>query len=228
MLCAAAGMAAAEANEKVQANAIRALGHLLASSHSDAQSITAHDQMPLNVPGPSPASDAIEGGTESSAYETTSASAMSEGSNQPNCGGSGADVSLQQRTSSADSSEAKATDDIGPAREHLLAWVEPGLRCLIRALQSGSVKVQWNACYAVGALLRCRPAAAAAQRAGLLGQLLQQLLQTLKHSSNFKASTSLAEGQDGTLHAADLAPCRTWSRSVFVLPWHRRGHKTSS
>ena len=72
--------------------------------------------------------------------------------------------------------------------------MEPGLRCLIRALQSGSVKVQWNACYAVGAVLRCRRAAAAAWQAGLLGQLLHQLLQTLKHSSNFKASTQLTVG----------------------------------
>ncbi len=172
MTCAAAGLAAAEANEKVQANAIRALGHLLASSHSGRQSITPPDQTSLTTPGPAPAS---------------------ERSGQPICGGGSALVSLQQRASPADSSEAEATGDISLAREQLPAWVEPGLRCLIRALQSGSVKVQWNACYAVGALLRCQCAAAAAQRAGLLGQLLQQLLQTLKHSSNFKASTSSAQ-----------------------------------
>ena len=148
MTCAAAGLAAAEANEKVQANAIRALGHLLASSHSGRQSITPPDQTSLTTPGPAPAS---------------------ERSGQPICGGGSALVSLQQRASPADSSEAEATGDISLAREQLPAWVEPGLRCLIRALQSGSVKVQWNACYAVGALLRCQCAAAAAQRAGLLG-----------------------------------------------------------
>ena len=95
----------------------------------------------------------------------------------------------------------------GSAEEQPPAWVEPGLRCLIRALQGGSVKVQWNACYAVGAILRCQHAAAAAQRAGLLTQLLRQLLQTLQHSSNFKASTRDAPFLN-TLHCMHLIRCK--------------------
>ena len=189
MTCAAAGFTAAEANEKVQANAVRALGHLLASSHSNGQNIANQHQISLRVPGLSPATDADKGSAERSAGEVTLGSGMSEGSGHQISGGSSAPNNLQHRAKPAGSSEAEATHDINPDRGLLPVWVEPGLRCLIRALQSGSVKVQWNACYAVGALLRCQRAAAAAQRAGLLGQLLQQLLQTLKHSSNFKAST---------------------------------------
>ena len=98
-----------------------------------------------------------------------------------------ADMLPSSRTSQCNSS--RTAGSIGPA------WVEPGLQCLCAALQSSNVKVQWNACYAVGALLRCQQAAAAAQRAGLMQDLLQQLLQTLKHSSNFKASI-LSPGQN--------------------------------
>ena len=181
----------AGANEKAQANAIRALGHLLASSHSGGQSAAEHSQSSLGASGPPVLSVTVKDGAHGSVQQATSDIAMSEGLDGPHQGRGSAATSLQQRVSPAGAFEVQALDGGDSAGEQAPAWVEPGLRCLMRALQSGSVKVQWNACYAVGALLRCRRATAAAQQAGLLGQLLHQLLQALKHSRNFKACSRL-------------------------------------
>lgn len=46
------------------------------------------------------------------------------------------------------------------------AWLADALRCLAGALADGGAKVQWNACYAAGSLLRNAPTAAAAAAAG--------------------------------------------------------------
>lgn len=46
------------------------------------------------------------------------------------------------------------------------AWLADALRCLTGALADGGAKVQWNACFAAGSLLRNAPAAAAAAAAG--------------------------------------------------------------
>lgn len=188
-------MAASEANEKVQANAIRTLGHLLASGHSGGKS-TESGQFPLRVSGPSPPSVADQEDTQRSAQQAHESegsdwSCQAEGHGAASLqqgvppGGPHSDCNHLQRQRP----EAQAPDGSASDGKQSPAWVEPGLRCLIRALQSSSVKVQWNACYAAGALLRCQHAAGAAQRARLLGQLLRQLLETLKHSSNFKASS---------------------------------------
>ena len=48
------------------------------------------------------------------------------------------------------------------------AWLADALQCLTGALADGGAKVQWNACYAVGSLLRNAPAAAAAAAAGVI------------------------------------------------------------
>ena len=45
------------------------------------------------------------------------------------------------------------------------AWLADALCCLAGALADGGAKVQWNACYAAGSLLRNAPAAAAAAAA---------------------------------------------------------------
>ena len=197
---AAAAVAASEANEKVQANAIRALGHLLASGHSSGK-ITEPGQPPLRVSDSTSPSAADQGDTLRSTREAREP----EGSAWPGHGEGRGPASWQQAVSPRGPRsdcihpqrlrpEAQAPDGSVSAGKQAAAWVDPGLSCLIRALQSGSVKVQWNTCYAAAALLRCQHAAGAAQRAGLLGQLLRQLLQTLKHSSNFKASSNLAFG----------------------------------
>ena len=142
----AAGLAAASGNEKVQANAIRALGYLLASNSCSCRRLAAG-----------------------------SAQRASAGGQPDRMPCSSRRCSSQQNV---------GQDSLA---EHRPGWVEPGLHALCTALQSASVKVQWNACYAVGALLRCRHAGAAALRLGLLEGMLQQLLHTLQHSSNFKA-----------------------------------------
>lgn len=68
------------------------------------------------------------------------------------------------------------------------AWLAGALRCLAGALAGGGPKVQWNACYALGALLRNAPAAtAAAACGGMLCGLLRQVLAILRDSANFKA-----------------------------------------
>lgn len=142
----AAGLAAASGNEKVQANAIRALGYLLAS------------------------------------YSCSSSRIAAGSAQRASAGG-------QPDRMPCSSPRCSSQQNVGQdsLAEHRPGWVEPGLQALCTALQSASVKVQWNACYAVGALLRCRHAGAAALRLGLLEEILQQLLHTLQHSSNFKA-----------------------------------------
>ncbi|KAK9841854.1 hypothetical protein WJX81_007459 [Elliptochloris bilobata] len=98
-----------------------------------------------------------------------------------------------------------------------LAAARDGDKCLADALADGGTKVQWNACYAAGSLLRNAPTAAAAaaceeggserclgmeQRpgSGLLHGLLLQLLAILRTSANYKicthAAAALAAVQD--------------------------------
>ncbi|EIE26348.1 hypothetical protein COCSUDRAFT_39464 [Coccomyxa subellipsoidea C-169] len=82
-------------------------------------------------------------------------------------------------------------------------WFVRGLGCLHEALASGNGKVQWNACYAIGALLRSAAAAAAADACGGLQPLLAQLLDVLQHGANFKtrmhAAAALCAVKDGRL-----------------------------
>jgi hypothetical protein len=65
-------------------------------------------------------------------------------------------------------------------------WLAPALRCLASAARTGNGKAQWNACYAIGNVLRRAPAANAAERCAMLRPLLLQLLDTLQHSANHK------------------------------------------
>ncbi|KAK9916388.1 hypothetical protein WJX75_002097 [Coccomyxa subellipsoidea] len=69
------------------------------------------------------------------------------------------------------------------------------------ALATGNGKVQWNACYAIGSLLRRTDSVAAADACGCLLTLLAQLLDVLQHSANFKtrmhAAAALCAVSDG-------------------------------
>ena len=67
------------------------------------------------------------------------------------------------------------------------AWVQDGLRKLCTALRSSNVKVQWNACYAAGAVLRSVRAASVAAACGLIDEILLCLLHAMQDNGNFKA-----------------------------------------
>ena len=67
------------------------------------------------------------------------------------------------------------------------AWVQQGLETLCTALRSSNVKVQWNACYAAGTVLRSTHAAPAVAACGLMDRFLLCLLHALQDSGNFKA-----------------------------------------
>ncbi|CAK0757758.1 hypothetical protein CVIRNUC_002567 [Coccomyxa viridis] len=88
-------------------------------------------------------------------------------------------------------------------REAWPAWVQQGLETLCIALRSSNVKVQWNACYAAGAVLRSTHVAPAVAACGLMNQILLCLLHALQNSDNFKtrahAAASLAQLRDLSL-----------------------------
>ena len=65
--------------------------------------------------------------------------------------------------------------------------MQQGLETLCIALRSSNVKVQWNACYAAGAVLRSTHVAPAVAACGLMNQILLCLLHALQNSDNFKA-----------------------------------------
>ena len=67
------------------------------------------------------------------------------------------------------------------------AWFQPSVQQLQEALRTGKDKVAWNACYAVGGLLRNRTSTELAQESGCLHPLLLELLSVLQHSRNHKA-----------------------------------------
>ena len=66
--------------------------------------------------------------------------------------------------------------------------MQQGLETLCTALRSSNVKVQWNACYAAGAVLRSTHAAPAVAVCGLMDQILLCLLHALQDSGNFKVN----------------------------------------
>ena len=74
------------------------------------------------------------------------------------------------------------------------AWFQPSVQQLQEALRTGRDKVAWNACYAVGGLLRNRASTELAQESGCLQPLLQELLNVLQHSRNHKARCIVSQG----------------------------------
>jgi hypothetical protein len=67
-------------------------------------------------------------------------------------------------------------------------WFPEAAQQLQAALRIGNGKVSWNACYAVGSLLRRQKAARLAHACGCLQPLLLALLAALQHSSNQKVT----------------------------------------
>lgn len=93
----------------------------------------------------------------------------------------------EQRPRSARScSERDSTPGVHLHREWPPDWFVRGLGCLREALATGNGKVQWNACYAIGSLLRRTDSVAAADACRGLLTLVAQLLDVLQHSANFK------------------------------------------
>ena len=129
--CAAAAVAACRGHDKLRANAVRALGYLLAS--------------------PSPCEEGIGQGVSGSQVE--------------------------------DGSDAQPS---ASASEQAPGWFQEAAQQLQDALRTGNGKVSWNACYAVGSLLRSQRAAGLAHERSCLLPLLWDLLGALQHSKNHK------------------------------------------
>ena len=143
---AAAALAAARDGDKVRANGVRALGNLLAFV---------------------PAADAGElppGGADirlkGCAPAATACGEALAGGRAPG------PALLPEREPGARPREGAPAAEGGEMLSDLptQTWLAGALRCLSDALATGGVKVQWNACYATGSLLRNGAAAAAACR----------------------------------------------------------------
>lgn len=197
----AAALGAANSGDKVRANAVRAIGYIVAAgpqssnaqtqpqhqsstcngAHSSGEAACAAVDPPLSPShNPHSASAAAEIPESLNAHaqrNSQSADALDE------CDKRGA----EQRPRSARScSERDSTPGVHLHREWPPDWFVRGLGCLREALATGNGKVQWNACYAIGSLLRRTDSVAAADACGGLLTLLAQLLDVLQHSANFK------------------------------------------
>lgn len=86
------------------------------------------------------------------------------------------------------------------SRRHAPPWFQEAAQQLQEALRTGNGKVSWNACYAVGSLLKSQGAAQAAHSCGCLQPLLLALIAALQHSSNHKVTL---------LCFLCMAPCAT-------------------
>ncbi|BDA41093.1 probable HEAT repeat-containing protein 6 at N-terminal half [Coccomyxa sp. Obi] len=224
-----AALAAANSGDKVRTNAVRAIGYLVAAGSSTslaADSCRAlpapHKQCRCSISGSvetsgSPgeltcAADMPALSHESSPEAQSSCASSTPQTSTANAHSKSEMVTLPDRhvqtTSSQHcdhaylSSEGDGTGIQGPGPPD---WFVRGLACLANALASGNGKVQWNACYAIGALLRCPGSAGAAAAAGGLQPLLAHLLHVLQHSANFKtrmhAAAALCAVRDGQLFA---------------------------
>ena len=237
----AAALAAANANEKVQANAIRALGYLLtADSHPQSSQQACGHQHGVNakvcdrmcscrcepadqeMPGRAGGLEnqvaaaqytepSLEGSSSAAApnlghsLHSLSAAATGRDKSRLPCEASASEAEQSQRHYDDGGSSASAAGGSWPT------WGDSGLTCLCKALRSGSVKVQWNACYAVGALLRSWRAAIAAERSGgVMCEVLHQLLHALSSSSNFKAGALTASALDGDIAGCTLEVAGPW------------------
>ncbi|DBA95791.1 TPA: hypothetical protein ACH3X1_001342 [Trebouxia sp. C0004] len=72
------------------------------------------------------------------------------------------------------------------------AWLDQGISCLYTSLASSTEKVQWNACYATGNLLKNDAAAALAAKRRQLQSLLSVLLALVRDSPNYKIRSHAA------------------------------------
>lgn len=213
----AAALAAVKSGDKVRANAVRAIGYLVAAGPSspttaDSGKATTAPQKQCRCTVSEIAGTSADPGKSTFAADLDPTSQESSPGAHSSCATCTPEPSAANADSESElvtlpdkhvqtasdrqcdhahpSSEGDGTGVQGPGPPD---WFKRGLDCLADALASGKGKVQWNACYAIGALLRCTGSAAAAAAAGGLQQLLAQLLHVLQHSTNYKveASTTL-------------------------------------
>ena len=233
----AAALAAARSGDKVRSNAVRAIGYLVAAGGSAA--LAPHSGEAPPAPQKQCCSGGSEdAGTSGSSGNLTCAAEMpaQDQKSSPEVHYSSSRTNRQNSAANADStpgmvtlsdrheqtprdrhvdsapstSEEDGTGRQGPAPPD---WFVRGLACLAEALASGNGKVQWNACYAIGTLLRRPGSAAAAAAAGGLQPLLAQLLHVLQHSANFKVHADTPVGSE-----QQQQPCPAYCSILGVLP----------
>jgi len=143
---AAAALAAARDGDKVRANGVRALGNLLAFVPAAAAGVPPPGGAATRSEGSAPAAAACAETPAAAHAQGPALLPRSEPGARP-CDGPPA---------------AEGGQPLGGLPSQV--WLAGALRCLSDALATGGVKVQWNACYAAGSLLRNGAAAAAACR----------------------------------------------------------------
>lgn len=218
----AAALAAAKSGDKVRTNAVRAIGYLVAAGPSTTSAADGGGAAPVSQKqcrcrvtenaGTSGrpeeltwAADMPAVSQETSPEAHSSCATSTPQASAVNAHSKSRPVTLQDGNVQTPedrhcdhahpSSEGDGTGIQGPVPPD---WFVRGLACLADALASGNGKVQWNACYAIGALLRCPGSAAAAAAAGGLQPLLAHLLHVLQHSANFKVHASMAAALSST------------------------------
>ncbi|KXZ56713.1 hypothetical protein GPECTOR_1g642 [Gonium pectorale] len=87
---------------------------------------------------------------------------------------------------------AGGRDGGGGGGVQLDAWLDSALSCLQSTLTTGSMKVQWNACYALLGLLRNQRLVAHPRVTGRTAPLLLLLVMLVRDSANFKIRTHAA------------------------------------
>ena len=191
----AAALGAANAGDKVRANAVRAIGYIVAigpqhriAGTKQNEACNSAEVACSSSQGKLDAADAPVSCIQQQNF--TDAPSAAEGlpgtHAQPDAHERHVERARQQKSEAAHSSCREPDPDAEMSSGQPPDWFVRGLGCLREALASGNGKVQWNACYAIGALLRSAAAAAAADACGGLQPLLAQLLDVLQHSANFK------------------------------------------
>lgn len=182
-VCAAA-LASSWSGDKVRANAVRAMGYLVAAgpdnfSAGENTSLLARQPDVCQRCMPDDASSVSD--RHCTMQQRPSAASTSHAH-------SSAPREHRTHSCSCDTDMASQRADVaGSTCQTPPGWFARGLCCLGEALANGNGKVQWNTCYAIGALLRNARSVAAANACGSLQPLLSKLLSVLQHSASFKA-----------------------------------------
>ena len=115
---------------------------------------------------------------------------------------------VQSTSGSPDLDSSDAQTELS-AKGQAPGWFRTAALQLQDALRTGNGKVSWNACYAVGSLLRSQRAAALAHGCGSLLPLLQELLAALRRCKNHKVGACMhgAEARHATFIITFLLLC---------------------
>ncbi|KAL3153661.1 hypothetical protein ABBQ32_013262 [Trebouxia sp. C0010 RCD-2024] len=175
---ASAAITACRDSDKVQVNAVRALGHLFTVQHPSLSQ--QREQLP---------------GCSSQQHPACAATTYlnSEGTPDdevPSCGQ--VNCSCGQVDCSCGSASCSQQCDNGRSSWWGEEWLVQGTQCLLSCLGSSTDKVQWNACYATGRLFKNRAAAGVADQSRQLGMLLSALLDVIRANSSFKIRSHAA------------------------------------